>query len=139
MAAAAAPAPQVICLGEALVDRLGPLGGDPATAPAEQCDDRLGGAPANVACALARLGTATAFVGCLGQDAIGEAFVELLTARGVDLSALQRDAARPSRIVLVRRDAAGDRQFGGFAGDALRIDLTDGVRTTFSSGMVLPP
>jgi fructokinase len=117
MAAAAAPAPQVICLGEALVDRLGPLGGDPATAPAEQCDDRLGGAPANVACALARLGTSTALAGRLGSDAIGEAFRQLLLSRGVDLSALQSDPTRPSRIVLVRRDAGGDRSFGGFAGD----------------------
>jgi fructokinase len=63
------------------------------------------------------LGTPAAFVGRLGQDAIGEAFVELFTARGVDLSALQRDAARPSRIVLVQRDASGERSFGGFAGD----------------------
>ncbi|MED5164654.1 MAG: carbohydrate kinase, partial [Cyanobacteriota bacterium] len=40
--------PEVICLGEALVDRLGPLGGDPAVdQPVENC---LGGAPANVAC-----------------------------------------------------------------------------------------
>ncbi|MBM5800823.1 MAG: carbohydrate kinase, partial [Cyanobacteria bacterium K_DeepCast_35m_m2_023] len=37
--------------------------------------------------------------------------------RGVDQSAVQWDAHRPSRIVLVRRDAAGERQFGGFAGD----------------------
>lgn len=117
MAAAAAPAPQVICLGEALVDRLGPLGGDPATAPAEQCDDRLGGAPANVACALARLGTPAALAGRLGSDAIGAAFRQLLRSRGVDLSALQSDPSRPSRIVLVRRDASGDRSFGGFAGD----------------------
>jgi fructokinase len=35
----------------------------------------------------------------------------------VDLSALQRDADRPSRIVLVHRDASGERSFGGFAGD----------------------
>jgi fructokinase len=117
MAAATAPAPQVICLGEALVDRLGPLGGDPATAPAEQCDDRLGGAPANVACALARLGTPAALAGRLGSDAIGEAFRQLLLSRGVDQSALQSDPTRPSRIVLVRRDAGGDRSFGGFAGD----------------------
>ena len=114
---AAAAAPHVICLGEALVDRLGPLGGDPLTAPADQCDDRLGGAPANVACALARLGTPAAFVGRLGGDAIGEAFHALLVSRGVDLSALQRDSSRPSSIVLVRRDAGGDRSFGGFAGD----------------------
>ena len=112
-----AAAPQVICLGEALVDRLGPLGGDPTTAPPNQCDDRLGGAPANVACALTRLGTPAALVGRLGADAIGEAFRALLQSRGVDLSALQSDATRPSRIVLVRRDASGDRSFGGFAGD----------------------
>jgi fructokinase len=109
-------APEVLCLGEALIDRLGPLGGDPAVDPA-RCDDRLGGAPANGACALARLGTPSAFLGRLGRDAIGAAFAQLFAQRGVDSSALQWDAQRPTRIVLVRRDATGDRQFGGFAGD----------------------
>jgi fructokinase len=70
-----------------------------------------------VACALARLGTPAAFLGRLGRDAIGEAFVRLFASRGVDASGLQRDPERPSRIVLVRRDAAGERQFGGFAGE----------------------
>jgi fructokinase len=105
----------VLCLGEALVDRLGPPGGDPARDL--PCDDRLGGAPANVACALARLGTPSAFVGRLGRDAIGGSFGELFAQRGVDTSALQWDAERPSRVVLVRRDSQGERQFGGFAGD----------------------
>ena len=107
----------VICLGEALVDRLGPLGGDPATAAPGDCDDRLGGAPANVACALARLGTSVAFIGRLGRDAIGDSFLELLRDRGVDLRGLQSDDQRPSRVVLVRRDASGERVFQGFAGD----------------------
>jgi fructokinase len=35
----------------------------------------------------------------------------------VDISALQWDHQRPTRIVLVRRDAQGERSFGGFAGD----------------------
>ena len=108
---------QLLCVGEALVDRLGPPGGDPAAAPADQLDDRLGGAPANVACALARLGTSAGFIGRLGRDAIGAAFAELFAARGVDTSALQWDVQRPSRIVLVQRDAGGERSFGGFAGD----------------------
>ena len=108
---------RVLCVGEALVDRLGPPGGDPRQVPASELDDRLGGAPANVACALARLGTPCAFVGRLGRDAIGAAFAQLFAARGVDTSALQWDRQRPSRIVLVRRDAQGDRSFGGFAGD----------------------
>jgi fructokinase len=107
----------VLCLGEALVDRLGPPGGDPATVDPDQIDDRLGGAPANVACALARLGTPVAFLGRLGQDPIGEAFAGLFAGRGVNTAALQWDPRRPSRVVLVRRDRQGDRQFGGFAGD----------------------
>ena len=110
-------APQVLCLGEALVDRLGPLGCDPATADPKDCDDRLGGAPANVACALARLGTPVAFIGRLGADVIGNNFQEMLGNRGVDLRGLQIDPQRPSRVVLVRRDFSGERVFQGFAGD----------------------
>jgi fructokinase len=108
--------PVVVCLGEALIDRLGPPGGDPAVDRA--VDDRLGGAPANVACGLARLGTSVAFAGRVGQDAIGEAFVCLFGERGVETALLQRDGERPSRIVLVRRARDGERQFQGFAGDA---------------------
>ena len=107
--------PVVVCLGEALIDRLGPPGGDPAVD--RPVDDRLGGAPANVACGLARLGTSVAFAGRLGQDAIGEAFVSLFAERGVDTTLLQRDAERPTRIVLVRRSLEGERQFQGFDGD----------------------
>ncbi len=105
----------VICLGEALVDRLGPPGGDPSLD--QPVDDRLGGAPANVACGLARLGTPVAFFGRLGLDLIGEQFAALFQQRGVDSSDLQRDPDRPSRIVLVRRSQEGERQFQGFAGD----------------------
>ncbi|MEB3351440.1 MAG: carbohydrate kinase [Cyanobacteriota bacterium] len=107
-------APGVLCFGEALVDRLGPLGGDPAAGPG---DDRLGGAPANVACALGRLGTASAFLGRVGEDCIGAAFAALFADRGVDTSCLQWDLERPSRIVLVARDADGERHFSGFSGD----------------------
>jgi len=115
----------VICLGEALVDRLGPLGGDPASAPADLCDDRLGGAPANVACALARIGTPSAFVGRLGPDGIAESFVRLMQQRDVDLRALQRDPERPSRVVLVRRHADGERVFQGFADQALDAEALE--------------
>ena len=110
-------APRVLCLGEALVDRLGPLGGDPSTALAADCDDRLGGAPANVACALARLGTPVGLIGRLGEDAIGAAFRDLFRQRDVAVQALQCDASHPSRVVLVRRHANGERVFQGFAGD----------------------
>ena len=83
----------VVCLGEALIDRLGPPGGDPALDLPVR--DRLGGAPANVACGLARLGAPVAFAGRLGQDAIGAAFSRLFVERGVGTALLQRDAERP--------------------------------------------
>ena len=110
-------APKVLCLGEALVDRLVPPGLDPLRVSLVQCDDRFGGAPANVACGLARLGTSVAFVGRLGRDEIGDSFEQLLASRGVLLSGLQRDAKRPSRVVLVRRQANSERIFHGFVGD----------------------
>jgi fructokinase len=66
---------------------------------------------------LARLGTPAAFIGRLGQDAIGAAFEQLMASRGVALAGLQSDPLRPSRVVLVRRHADGERVFQGFAGD----------------------
>lgn len=107
----------MICLGEALLDRLGPCGENPATAPLHKCDDKPGGAAANVACALARLGTPSALIGRLGADETGESFVKLLNRRGVGLEGLQRDKTRPTRVVLVRRQTDGERVFQGFAGD----------------------
>ena len=101
--------PQVLCFGEALVDRL--EGGGLSAA------DHLGGAPANVACALARLGTPVAFLGRLGRDGPGRSLAALLQERGVDSSGLQWDPQRPTRVVRVRRVPGGERRFGGFVGE----------------------
>ena len=106
--------PQVICFGEAILDRLGPPGGDPEVDQA--VDDYFGGAPANVACALAKLGTSTAFVGCLGSDEIGSRFADLMQSRGVNILGLEMTKTYPTRIVLVQRDHEGDRSFKGFVG-----------------------
>ena len=105
----------VICIGEALIDRLGPLGGDFGSE--EQVIDCFGGAPANVACALSRLDVNVSFIGSLGTDQFGNDFKHLMTERCINLSGLQQDSLRPTRIVLVRRDAEGERFFGGFEGD----------------------
>lgn len=102
--------PAVVCLGEALIDRLEPWGDQPG-------QDCLGGAPANVACALARLGTSAGLISRLGHDRAGEALQRCCAGREVDLRGVQWDPGRPTRIVLVTRDAEGDRCFGGFSGD----------------------
>ena len=108
-------AESVIAIGEALIDRLGPHGGDPLfDSPVIDC---FGGAPANVACALGRLGVNVSFIGSLGNDAFGKQFKNLLIQRGIDTTGLQEDNLRPTRVVLVRRDADGERFFEGFKGD----------------------
>tara|TARA_B100000700_G_scaffold311337_1_gene393044 strand:- start:1621 stop:2640 length:1020 start_codon:yes stop_codon:yes gene_type:complete len=107
--------PNVITLGEALIDRLGPLGGDPSVdLPVIDC---FGGAPANVACALSRLGVNVSLIGSLGNDTFGQNFKNLIINRGINTLGLQQDNSRPTRIVLVRRDQNGERFFGGFEGD----------------------
>ncbi|MEU2408368.1 PfkB family carbohydrate kinase [Streptomyces rubiginosohelvolus] len=70
----------VLVLGEALVD-LVPAGEDGAVRVAQP-----GGAPANVAVGLARLGGRPSFVGGLGDDAFGSRIGAWLTGAGVDLS-----------------------------------------------------
>jgi fructokinase len=106
---------RVICLGEILFDCLADGLG--------QSLDRVqswttypGGAPANTACALAKLGIPTAFIGCIAQDALGETLLKLLEQTGVNTQGVQRTAKFPTRQVYVLRDDMGDRKFAGFAG-----------------------
>ncbi|MDY7015050.1 MAG: PfkB family carbohydrate kinase, partial [Cyanobacteriota bacterium] len=59
--------PRVLCLGEILFDCLADQTGRSLDA-VESWTPYPGGAPANVACALTKLGTPSAFMGCVGQD-----------------------------------------------------------------------
>lgn len=104
---------QVICLGEILLDCLA----DDVGCPWEEVKSWRaypGGAPANVACALVKLGTSSAFVGCVGSDSSGEELVKKLTTVGVDTEGIQRHPSAPTRQVYVSRSLEGDRHFAGF-------------------------
>src|SRR5690348_6124237 len=99
---------ELVCFGEALVDFLG----EPETGAGPQRFQRYaGGAPANVAVASARLGTATAFVGMFGKDAFGGFLLKSLKTAGVDTSyALRTDEANTA-LAFVTLDDAGERRF----------------------------
>lgn len=105
--------PRVLCLGEILFDLLADQAGQPLE-KVESWTGYPGGAPANVACALVKLGTSAGFVGCVGEDKPGESLVKLLTEVGVDCRGVQRHDTAPTRQVYVVRSKDGDRSFAGF-------------------------
>jgi fructokinase len=104
---------RVICLGEILFDCLADELGKSLT-EVNSWTSYPGGAPANVACALVKLGTPAGFIGCVGRDLLGEKLVELLDLIGVNTSGVQRSADFPTRQVYVLRSITGDRTFAGF-------------------------
>ncbi|NER38656.1 MAG: carbohydrate kinase [Oscillatoria sp. SIO1A7] len=105
--------PRVLCLGEILFDYLADRLGQPYEM-VESWTPYPGGAPANVACALVKLGTPAGFIGCVGRDESGESLVKLLQEIGVDGSGVQRHETAPTRQVYVVRSQQGDRSFAGF-------------------------
>jgi fructokinase len=103
----------VICLGEVLFDLLANQSG----VSRDRVTDWTalpGGAPANVACALVKMGDRSRFIGCVGNDEAGRQLVAKLTSEGVDITGIQRHLTAPTRQVQVLRTADGDRIFGGF-------------------------
>ncbi|KAK9909596.1 hypothetical protein WJX75_004721 [Coccomyxa subellipsoidea] len=104
----------VISFGEALFDCLANEKGVPKE-EVKSWTPYPGGAPANVAAALAKLNVKVAFISALGKDDLAKQMMDLLAERGVDISAVQQ-VDLPTRDVLVVYDSSGDRQFVGFGG-----------------------
>jgi fructokinase len=90
--------------------RLAPLSGERAEPIARSFRRELGGAPANVATGLARLGVKAAVVGGVGQDRFGDALVGHLANDGVGV---QFVLSLPNRtgLTFVVRDARGEPDF----------------------------
>jgi len=98
---------RVVCLGEALIDRI-------RNKSNHGYKDFMGGAPANVACALRKLKIDSIFIGCLGSDNFGKKFIAQFDELDVNYDFLQLDNDSSTRVVIVDRDQFGDRFFSGF-------------------------
>jgi len=72
---------------------------------------RPGGAPANVAVGLARLGEAPALWTRLGRDGFGDFLAATLREEGIPDTYVERDAGAPTGLAVVALDADGDRSF----------------------------
>ena len=95
----------VVCFGEALIDFLAKPGTPPAFL------QYAGGALANVAVAVARLGGAAAFVGMLGQEMFGDFLLQSLQEAGVNTDYVVRTAAAKTALAFVSLDGEGERHF----------------------------
>ena len=86
----------VLCVGEPLVV-LAPPAGESLEAAAS-LSASIGGAEANVAVHLARLGVPARFAGRVGNDPFGRRLRAALAGEGVDVSALEVDPSRPTGL-----------------------------------------
>lgn len=91
---------KIVCAGETLVDIIDGV-------------EYAGGAPANVACAAAKLGSAALLITRIGNDRRGSAVAQAVAHAGVAFAGLQTDAVLPTRGVRVDGGA-----FTGFDGRA---------------------
>jgi fructokinase len=99
----------IACFGEALVDFLARPGSEPG-AP-RQFVEYAGGAPANVAVAVARLGGHARFIGMLGADLFGDMLATQLGEAGVDIACVRRTDEAKTALAFVSLDAQGERSF----------------------------
>jgi fructokinase len=113
----------IICLGEVLFDLLANQSGV-SSEYVTSWTAFPGGAPANVACALVKMGDRSRFIGCVGNDETGAKLSAKLVTEGVDIMGLQTHSTAPTRQVQVLRTADGDRIFGGF-GDIPTEEFAD--------------
>lgn len=94
---------KVWVLGDAVVDLL------------PESDGRLlpcpGGAPANVAVGIARLGETSGFIGRVGDDPFGALMQRTLLTEGVDITYLKQDEWHRTSTVLVDLNDQGERSF----------------------------
>jgi fructokinase len=101
--------PLVACLGEALIDFI-----------AEETVSREsvtsfqkypGGAPANVAVGISRLGVTCGFIGKVGADTLGAFLKTSLKENGVNIEGIVDTKEAPTALAFVSRSTTGERHF----------------------------
>jgi fructokinase len=102
--------PPVLSIGELLIDLIA-TGSATSLLDADTLAVRPGGAPANVAVALARLGTPSALCAVVGRDPFGERLLRVLDANEVDRSRVRQDAGADTTLAFAWKDAGGDGHF----------------------------
>jgi fructokinase len=114
---------EFVVLGEVLIDAFTPTG--VALHAARELHPRPGGAPANVAVGLARLGAPVAFVGKVGADDYGFHLRDLLAAEGVDVTGVAADRRGATMLALIALVSATEQQVVVYPGATAFLEVGD--------------
>jgi fructokinase len=101
----------VACFGELLWDFFEADAKTEKESIARTFRREVGGASANVASILARLGVKVSAIGGIGDDKLGDTLKAQLAADGVDVGSVARIKNKRTGITFVTRDAAGEPTF----------------------------
>jgi fructokinase len=101
---------KVLCIGEALIDMIC-TDVNVSLSSGQHFLKKAGGAPANVAAAIAALGGEVSMAAKVGDDPFGQHLVELLDAMGVNTSLIIKDPAHFTTFAFVSLMNDGERDF----------------------------
>jgi fructokinase len=102
--------PDVIAMGEALIDFVSSISGV-TLIDAPSFMKAAGGAPANVAVGLAKLGVSSGFMGKVGDDAFGHFLSKTMEEAGVDVQAMRYSTEARTTLAFVSLQEDGERDF----------------------------
>ncbi|WP_274308879.1 carbohydrate kinase family protein [Solibacillus daqui] len=114
---------KILCIGELLIDFF-TTEIQQSLIEATTFEKQAGGAPANVAAAIAKFGGNAFFCGKVGDDAFGHFLQQTLQNAGVCTEQLILDPSAPTTLAFVSREMDGERDFifNRGADELLRIE-----------------
>jgi fructokinase len=105
---------KILCFGELLVDMISTTTGD--LIASDGFLKKFGGAPANTAMGLAKLGNTVSFMGKVGNDPFGHFLKQTLEENHVDTHALMMSDEFRTTLAFVALEENGERDFSFYRG-----------------------
>ena len=88
-----------------------------------------GGKGANQAVAAARLGGNVSFIGCVGNDQLGDSATDILKNESIDINYVKRSDKNPSGVAFIFVDKQGQNSIGVASGANFDINVEDIVNS----------
>lgn len=124
----------VFCIGELLIDFIAENQGSDLS-KADIFTKKAGGAPANVACAISKLGGNSKFIGCVGNDPFGTFLLNVLEENSVDISLAQRSKTFTT-LAYVSIAEDGERDFVFSRGADKKLVYDPSIKKDFKGNIL---